>query len=106
MLIRNLLTNAISYTPPGGNVRISFSQQKQQTILIFEDSGPGISEKDRERVMERFYRAENHQAPGCGIGLSIVDRVVQIHQGSLQLCQADNGHGLKVIIKITAVPLR
>ena len=100
LLIRNLLTNAISYTPPGGNVRISLSKQKQQTVLIFEDSGPGISEKDRERVMERFYRAENHQTPGCGIGLSIVDRVVQIHQGSLQLCQADNGHGLKVIIKI------
>ncbi len=104
LLIRNLLTNAISYTPPGGNVSISLEKQKQQTLLIFEDSGPGISEKDRKRVMQRFYRAENHQETGCGIGLSIVDRVVQIHQGSLQLCQADSGQGLKVIIKFTAVP--
>jgi len=98
LLIRNLLTNAISYTPENGNINISLSQKAQRTRLIFEDNGPGISEQDRERVMERFYRAENHQIPGCGIGLSIVDRVVQMHRGSLQLCQADSGQGLKVII--------
>jgi two-component system, OmpR family, sensor kinase len=66
--------------------------------LVVEDTGPGISEGDRERVMERFYRAENHQAMGCGIGLSIVDRVVQMHQGTLLLSQADNCQGLKVEI--------
>ena len=98
ILIRNLLTNAISYTPDNGHINISLSQKTQQTILIFEDTGPGISKQDRERVMERFYRAENHQAPGCGIGLSIVDRVVQMHRGNLQLRQADSGQGLKVII--------
>ncbi len=100
LLIRNLLTNAISYTPAAGKVSISLAKQKQRTILTVEDSGPGISEEDRERVMERFYRAENHQTPGCGIGLSIVDRVVQIHQGSLQLHHADSGQGLKVVIQI------
>ncbi|VAW50907.1 hypothetical protein MNBD_GAMMA06-1602, partial [hydrothermal vent metagenome] len=92
LLIRNLLSNAISYTPEDGNIIINLTQKKSQTILIVEDNGLGIPEKDRERVMERFYRAENHQMPGCGIGLSIVDRVVQIHQGVLQLCQADNSH--------------
>lgn len=100
LLIRNLLTNAISYTPAGGKVSISLAKQKQQTILTVEDSGPGICEEDRERVMERFYRGENHQTPGCGIGLSIVDRVVQIHRGSLQLHHADSGQGLKVVIRI------
>jgi two-component system sensor histidine kinase QseC len=106
LLIRNLLTNAIAYTPPGGKINISLAKHKQQIILIVEDSGPGISEADRERVMERFYRAENHQTPGCGIGLSIVDRVVQMHQGSLVLSQADSGQGLKVIIQLTAAPLK
>ncbi len=100
LLMRNLLTNAISYTPHGGRVDIQLSKQAQKTTLIVEDSGPGISEKDRTRVVERFYRAENHLAPGCGIGLSIVDRVVQMHHGSLQLCQADSGQGLKVIIQL------
>jgi len=99
ILLRNLLTNAIAYTPPGGKITIKLSEQDEHTILVIEDTGPGISEEDRERVMERFYRAENHQTPGCGIGLSIVDRVVQIHQGSLQLCQADSGSGLKVVIQ-------
>jgi two-component system, OmpR family, sensor histidine kinase QseC len=99
ILLRNLLTNAIAYTPPGGKITIKLSEKDEHTTLVIEDTGPGISEEDRERVMERFYRAENHQTPGCGIGLSIVDRVVQIHQGSLQLCQADSGSGLKVVIQ-------
>ena len=99
ILLRNLLINAISYTPPGGKITIKLSEKDEHTILVIEDSGPGISEEDRDRVMERFYRAENHQTPGCGIGLSIVDRVVQIHKGSLELCQADSGSGLKVIIQ-------
>ncbi len=100
LLIRNLLTNAIAYTPAMGKISISLSKQKQKTIFIIEDSGPGISEEDRERVMERFYRVENHQTPGCGIGLSIVDRVVQMHKGSLALSKADSGQGLKVIVQL------
>jgi two-component system sensor histidine kinase QseC len=100
LLIRNLLTNAITYTPTEGKVRISLSKQEQHTVLVVEDSGPGISEGDRARVTERFYRVNNHQAPGCGIGLSIVDRVVQMHHGSMMLCQADSGKGLKVVIQL------
>ena len=100
LLVRNLLSNAISYTPHGGNVSIKLSDQQQQSTLIIEDDGPGISEQDRERVIQRFYRAENHQAPGCGIGLSIVDRVVKMHRGSLTLQQADSGQGLKVVIHL------
>ncbi|MCK4674347.1 MAG: sensor histidine kinase N-terminal domain-containing protein [Gammaproteobacteria bacterium] len=99
LLIRNLLTNAISYTPACGEVNIKLCRQNQHIILTIEDNGPGISGKDIKRVTERFYRAENHSAPGCGIGLSIVDRVVQMHQGTLQFCQADSGRGLKVIIQ-------
>ncbi len=99
LLIRNLLTNAISYTPENGSINIKLSQQDQKTSLIIEDNGPGISAEDRGRVMQRFYRAQNHQVAGCGIGLSIVDRVVQMHRGELQLCQADSGQGLKVIIR-------
>ena len=100
LLIRNLLMNAISYTPSGGAVTINLSVKNNKTILVVEDNGPGILEEDRERVMERFYRAENHKETGCGIGLSIVDRVVQMHQGNLQLAHADSGQGLKIIIEL------
>jgi signal transduction histidine kinase len=86
--------------PSGGTVAINLSAKNSKTILIIEDSGPGIREEDRERVMERFYRAENHQEPGCGIGLSIVDRVVQMHQGHIQLAHANSGQGLKIIIEL------
>ncbi len=106
LLIRNLLTNAISYTPAGGAVNIKLCRQNQYTVLTIEDNGPGISEEDLKHVTERFYRAENHLTPGCGIGLSIVDRVVQMHQGALQLCQADSGKGLKVIIQFPSTVLK
>ncbi|MDT8283227.1 MAG: sensor histidine kinase, partial [Gammaproteobacteria bacterium] len=98
LLVRNLLSNAISYTPADGNITVSLSGTEQGVALVVEDNGPGISESDRERVMERFYRAENHQAMGCGIGLSIVDRIVQMHRGTLQLSPADNSQGLKVTV--------
>lgn len=100
LLIRNLLTNAIAYTPEEGKVSISLSKDEEHTVLVVEDSGPGISEEDRERVLERFYRVNNQQVPGCGIGLSIVDRVVQMHRGSMLLSQADSGTGLRVVIKL------
>ena len=100
LLIRNLLINAISYTPNGGDVMINLAATNEKLVLVIEDSGPGIPVEDRDRVMERFYRAENHQAPGCGIGLSIVDRVVKMHEGKLQLTEADSGQGLKVIVEL------
>lgn len=102
LLIQNLLTNAIAYTPAGGKVEIRLSSDDDTTSMIVEDNGPGIPEQERKRVMERFYRAENHEIAGCGIGLSIVDRVVEIHQGSLQLAEPESGHGLKVIVTFKA----
>lgn len=99
LLIRNLLSNAIAYTPAGGEIRLKITSFKKHTVLTIEDNGPGISEQDRDRVLERFYRVENHQTPGCGIGLSIVARVVQIHNGTLQLSHSDNNRGLKVVIQ-------
>ncbi len=98
LLVRNLLSNAISYTPKDGYIKISIRNQKQKVIFCIEDSGPGISKEDRKRVMQRFYRVENHQTPGCGIGLSIVDRVAQMHQAELVLSQAEHGSGLKVSV--------
>ena len=102
LMIRNLLTNAITYTPSGGKVTIKLLQKGRQISLIIEDNGPGIPKADRERVSERFYRGDNHQLPGCGIGLSIVDRVVQIHHGEFSLLDADSGQGLKVVVRFTS----
>jgi len=98
LLICNVVSNAISFSPDGGKISIDLNEESNQFSLVITDNGPGISEQDRQRVMERFYRAENHQVIGCGIGLSIVDRVVQMHDGSIVLTDGENGTGLKVSI--------
>lgn len=86
----------IAYTPEGGQLNTRL-QQTDRALLIIEDNGPGISQQGRARVMQRLYRTENHQLSGCGIGLSIVDRVMRIHHGELKLERADSGQGLEVI---------
>jgi two-component system sensor histidine kinase QseC len=96
LLIRNLLTNAISYTQRGGKVRAKLSESDRQCHLVIEDNGPGIPLGERDRVFERFYRIKNHGNPGCGIGLSIVMRVAELHQAMLSLSESDFESGLKV----------
>lgn len=100
LLIRNLLTNAIVYSFNDGTIDIELTEDTERITFTINDSGPGIPEQDRQRVLERFYRLQNHAVSGCGIGLSIVDRVVQIHHGKLRLSQADSGQGLKVIVTL------
>ena len=98
LLVRNLIDNAIAYTQDGGEIDISFSARDGVPCLIVKDNGPGISEKDRERVLERFYRVENHSTPGCGIGLSIVMSVIELHHATLKMSTPDNGSGLIVTV--------
>ena len=98
LLTRNLLNNAIAYTQESGVIEIFISVIDSSPCFIIKDNGPGIPLKDRERVLERFYRLENHTAPGCGIGLSIVMRVVELHNATLKMSSPDNGSGLIVSV--------
>lgn len=97
LLIRNLLSNAISYTPIGGIICLSLINDEKKFRLIVEDNGPGIPEDERGRVLERFYRLQNHQETGCGIGLSIVAQVVELHHATLSMDTAEKGSGLRVV---------
>ncbi|MEE2798555.1 MAG: ATP-binding protein [Pseudomonadota bacterium] len=83
MLLQNLVGNAIQHTPDGGRILISLQQQADQLVLRVEDSGSGVAPADRERLLERFHTQGNSQ--GAGLGLSIVQRIVERHQGSLLL---------------------
>jgi signal transduction histidine kinase len=98
LLVQNLLKNAIVYTQENGKVKLSLTKQGEGVEFIVEDNGPGIAEDELNRVTERFYRSQNHDAPGCGIGLSIVDRVVQLHHGRLELTHPETGTGLRVVV--------
>ncbi|NEV62185.1 ATP-binding protein [Thiorhodococcus minor] len=91
VLVANLLDNAIKFTPPGGQVRVSIKARREHAFLSVEDSGPGISAKDRARVFDRFYRAAGQTAPGAGLGLSIVRRICDIYGLDIELLGAETG---------------
>ncbi|PKO46391.1 MAG: two-component sensor histidine kinase [Betaproteobacteria bacterium HGW-Betaproteobacteria-22] len=93
VLLRNLLDNAIRYTPPGGQVSVSMHNTHGVTLEV-RDSGPGISEYEREHVQQRFYRITGSGEEGSGLGLSIVRRIAELHGAKLALLDNESGKGL------------
>jgi len=106
-LLRNLIDNASKYTPLGGKIFVKINKDGGNAILTVEDSGPGISEAYHGRVFDRFYRVggDRHDSKviGCGLGLSIVERIVRLHQGRIELSRSDTLGGLAVRV---ILPLR
>jgi len=96
VLLRNLLDNAIRYSPEGSNVTVAVQVQHGSTCLTVSDSGPGIPQADRDRVLERFYRISGSGEEGSGLGLSIVRRIAQLHGATLELGETEPGRGLRV----------
>lgn len=90
--LANLLDNAIKYTPEGGGVTFRLRRTSQREVeFSITDTGPGVPEKDRGRISERFVRLENSRTlPGVGLGLSMVDAVAVAHKGRLVI---DEGPG-------------
>ena len=86
-LVRNLLDNAINYTPEKGQVtlRLMVDRFSGVVVLIVEDSGPGIPESERELVFQPFYRALGTNVDGSGLGLAIVLEIVQQHGASITI---------------------
>src|SRR5574343_434752 len=72
VLVRNLLDNAIRYTPRGGSLRLCVVRDADTIWLRLADSGPGIPEAERQRVLQRFHRLHAGDVPGSGLGLAIV----------------------------------
>ncbi len=91
VLLRNLVDNAIRYTPAGGSVAVSLQRTDDSVVLEVVDSGPGIPADERERVFDRFFRRPGSQGNGSGLGLSIVSRIVELHQGRIELGESALG---------------
>ena len=102
MLLRNLIDNAIKYTPAGGQIDVSLGQDGAGAWLAVEDSGPGIPDAERLRVLDRFYRVPGQQASGSGLGLAIVHAIVQWHGGSLRLAESPTLGGLRAEVRLPA----
>jgi two-component system sensor histidine kinase TctE len=90
-LVRNLVDNALQYTPAGGTatVRVMDDPFGQVVVLQVEDSGPGIAAAEREQVFHPFYRALGTNVDGSGLGLAIVRQIAQQHAAQIQLEDAD-----------------
>ncbi|WP_304307747.1 ATP-binding protein [Pseudacidovorax intermedius] len=100
ILLRNLVDNAVKYTPEGGRVDVTVQQQEGgDVVLLVEDSGPGLAESDHERVWDRFYRAPDAGASGSGLGLAIVRSVAQLHDAELALDRSATLGGLRVRVR-------
>lgn len=83
LAISNLLDNALKFTPGGGRVEIGAEKKQETTDIWVQDTGIGIPEQELTHIFERFYRGENHRESGSGLGLSIVESIVQAHGGEI-----------------------
>ena len=103
--VANLLDNAIKFSPPGGEVRLTAEKIDGQVRLSVADQGPGIPETERARATERFFRGEKaRNTPGSGLGLALVQAVATLHEGALLL--EDAHPGLRVVMMLRAEPPR
>jgi two-component system, OmpR family, sensor histidine kinase QseC len=97
VLVRNLVDNAVRHSPPGAQVHVAVERPDGGGArLVVEDSGPGLSDADRARLGERFFRPAGTEAPGSGLGWSIVRRLAQAHGARLAVSCSQRLSGLRV----------
>jgi PAS domain S-box-containing protein len=98
----NLISNAIKYTPKGGNVNVSLNKEGKGTRIMVVDTGIGIPNEDIDQIFEKFYRIkteETRSISGSGLGLSIVKGIVEAHNGAIHV-ESEPGNGTTVIVSL------
>lgn len=103
-LFANLISNAIKYTPEKGSVLVSTAIRESQVVIEVKDSGIGISEEDMKKIFGEFYRAQNaiqRKVSGTGLGLAICKRIVEDHNGYIEVeSQLEKGSIFRIILPI------
>lgn len=98
--VKNIVDNALKFS--SGNITISLTKMEQQWEICVDDLGPGIPQEEHDKIFQTFYRSnKTRNIPGYGIGLSITDKIVKIHQGNIRLQNRKSG-GLRVAIVLKA----
>jgi two-component system phosphate regulon sensor histidine kinase PhoR len=101
-IVSNVVDNGIKYTPEGGRVSVSVANEGLYVRISVRDTGIGMTRDERERVFEEFYRVKNDRTadiPGTGLGLSLVKRLVDLHQGTISV-QSEPGRGSEFTIHL------
>jgi two-component system OmpR family sensor kinase len=100
VLLNNLIDNALRYTQQGGQVDVSAGVERRRPYLRVADNGPGVPPQERGRLFDRFYRPDGNTARGCGLGLSIVKSVADLHGAEVELDSNSGGIGLVVTVRL------
>jgi two-component system OmpR family sensor kinase len=100
VLLNNLIDNALRYTQQGGQVDVSAGIERRRPYLRVADNGPGVPPQERGRLFDRFYRPDGNTARGCGLGLSIVKSVADLHGAEIELDSNGGGSGLVVTVRL------
>ncbi|GJL77748.1 MAG: two-component sensor histidine kinase [Nitrospinaceae bacterium] len=104
-MVWNILHNAIKYTQPGGQIKISLEDQEDSAFLTIQDTGLGIPEEDLPHIFNRFFRvdkARSRQEGGSGLGLSICKHIVEAHKGHIEV-ESKVGAGTKFKIRLPKI---
>jgi two-component system OmpR family sensor kinase len=99
ILARNLVDNAVRYTPPGGKIDVEVWTEDGSAVFQVTDTGPGIPKEERERVFDRFYRLPGTGVQGSGLGLAIARQIAEAHRARIELGEPDHGGGLRVTVR-------
>jgi len=102
VMIRNLVDNAVKYTPDGGSVAVELQRKDKAIQLVVSDTGPGISETVHNKIYAPFFRGPRTEVPGSGLGMSIVKRIADLHHATIMLNNLDPPNGLEVRINFVA----
>lgn len=99
-VVYTLLDNAAKYSPENSQITIKANVEKNDVKLSVNDEGKGIAEDIREKVFEKFFRAESKTVGGLGLGLAIARGIIESHNGKIRIESGDNEKGTKVLLTI------
>lgn len=102
-LLDNTIDNALNATPDGGRIEIHFTSEPESTVIMVRDHGPGLSDADKQRALERFWRGDT-TTPGTGLGLAIAQALTEASGGALRITDTPGG-GLTVSFEFEPAPL-
>jgi two-component system, sensor histidine kinase len=106
-VLTNILTNAVKYTPPGGQIRVALRADGPDAVLSIEDSGCGISPSLLPFIFDMYVQADetiDRARGGLGIGLALVRRLVELHGGTVDASSDGEGHGSRFTVRLRKIP--